>query len=431
MKTLLRFNGCFLLLGLVLALRASALASGGPGTALHFNGVDGYVSVPHTNGLNPWPLTFGAWIRTAQTNGGGQLVYKQPLVDAYWDVSVSGGTLFAEIFRTFADLTVSGSGSLADGQWHHIAFVADTNGGSLYVDGTLNGSNVWSGSPGTGNADGELDLGSTTFNGDMDEVTLWNVALTQAQIQAYKNQSLAGNEAGLVAYYRCDEGGGTNLFDSAPNSGNNTGTLHGGVSFVGSGILPFAPSVDTLPASAVGAGAVILNGVANAEGTNTSAWFEWGLTSNYGQVTSPQPVGSSGPDTNFSQIVLGLVPVTAYHFRAVASNVLGSVVGSDQSFLTIVPGDLNGDGKVDDVELQIVLSNYFPYSPWLRMTNVAGLGGTNVTFALSNSTAGAFSVQFTTNLVDWYFLGLATPRYLFTDTNAPAVPQRFYRLRWP
>ena len=37
----------------------------------------------------------------------------------------------------------------------------------------------------------------------------------------------------------------------------------------------------------------------------------------------------------------------------------------------------------------------------------------------------------TTNLVDWYFLGPATPHYLSTHTNAPAEPQRYYRLRWP
>ena len=56
---------------------------------------------------------------------------------------------------------------------------------------------------------------------------------------------------------------------------------------------------------------------------------------------------------------------------------------------------------------------------------------TNVTFPLSNSTAGAFSVEYTTNLLDWLFLGPATPRYLFTDTNAPALPHRYYRLHWP
>ena len=52
-------------------------------------------------------------------------------------------------------------------------------------------------------------------------------------------------------------------------------------------------------------------------------------------------------------------------------------------------------------------------------------------FALTNSLAGAFTVEYSTNLVDWHLLGPATPRYLFTDTNAPALPQRYYCLRWP
>jgi hypothetical protein len=102
-----------------------------------------------------------------------------------------------------------------------------------------------------------------------------------------------------------------------------------------------------------------------------------------------------------------------------------------QSEFAAVLTNLNGNGIVTQSELDMILSNYFPNSPFLYMTNVAGLSGTNVTFALTNSLAGAFSVEFTTNLVDWYFLGPATPRYLFTDTNAPALPQRYYRLRWP
>ena len=48
---------------------------------------------------------------------------------------------------------------------------------------------------------------------------------------------------------------------------------------------------------------------------------------------------------------------------------------------------------VSQAELDAVLANYWPTSPWLQMTNAAGLGGTNVTFALTNSTAGAFSVD--------------------------------------
>lgn len=96
-----------------------------------------------------------------------------------------------------------------------------------------------------------------------------------------------------------------------------------------------------------------------------------------------------------------------------------------------VPGDQNGDGIVSQSELDAVYANYLPSSPWLALTNVAGLGGTNVTFSLSNSVLGALTVEYTTNFNTWQVLGPATPRYLFTDTNAPVGPQRFYRLRSP
>jgi hypothetical protein len=123
----------------------------------------------------------------------------------------------------------------------------------------------------------------------------------------------------------------------------------------------------------------------------------------------------------------------------VAANLIGTNFSPDQT-VTIgtlggsvsgIVGDLNGDGIVSQAELDAVYANYVTNSPWLYMTNVAGLGGTNVTFSLSNSVLSAYSIQFSTNLVNWYYLGPATPRYLFTDTNAPAVPTRYYRLSYP
>jgi hypothetical protein len=96
-----------------------------------------------------------------------------------------------------------------------------------------------------------------------------------------------------------------------------------------------------------------------------------------------------------------------------------------------VAGDVNGDGVVDQSELNAVYASYVTNSPWLYLTNVAGLGSTNVSFALSNNIAGGYTVQVSTDLVNWTDLGPATPRYLFTDTNAPALPLRYYRLRYP
>jgi hypothetical protein len=86
---------------------------------------------------------------------------------------------------------------------------------------------------------------------------------------------------------------------------------------------------------------------------------------------------------------------------------------------------------VDQRELDAVLANYWPDSPWLYMTNVASLGGGTFQFALTNANNWDFSVLVSTNFVDWELLGPAFPVYQFLDTAATNAPQRFYRLRWP
>jgi hypothetical protein len=122
----------------------------------------------------------------------------------------------------------------------------------------------------------------------------------------------------------------------------------------------------------------------------------------------------------------------------VAENGLGSATSPEQT-LDLgklqtgngLAGDLNGDGVVSQSELQAVYGNYITNSPWLYMTNMLGLGETNVSFELDNSISTAYTVQVSTNLIDWVPLGPARPRYLFIDTNAPASPQRYYRLSYP
>ena len=119
----------------------------------------------------------------------------------------------------------------------------------------------------------------------------------------------------------------------------------------------------------------------------------------------------------------------------------GSAFAPEQSFTVntvLTPsngipvlGDRNGDGVVDQAELNAVLSNFFPNSPWLYLTNTAGLGTSNIQFALTNTTAWDFSVLVSSNLTDWDFLGLAYPLYQFGDPAATNSPKHYYRLRWP
>jgi len=56
----------------------------------------------------------------------------------------------------------------------------------------------------------------------------------------------------------------------------------------------------------------------------------------------------------------------------------------------------------------------------------------NVQFALTNANNWDFiSVLVSTDLIDWQYLGPATPMYQFVDPQATNGPTRFYRLSWP
>jgi hypothetical protein len=80
---------------------------------------------------------------------------------------------------------------------------------------------------------------------------------------------------------------------------------------------------------------VTLNGILNPNGLNTSYYFEWGLTSSYGNVTSSQAAGSGTTDMTVTANLPGLTANTTYHYRLVVSSSSGVSNGSDGSFTTL------------------------------------------------------------------------------------------------
>jgi hypothetical protein len=127
-------------------------------------------------------------------------------------------------------------GTVTFGTWHHVALRYDrlTGGGTLegFLDGvkatdrqtnlvrTLPASTLYYG---LGSTD-TTHLGSGRyFKGEMEEFRVWNVARTDAQVQASRNANLTGTEAGLVLYWRFDETSGDIAADTSPNG--RAGTL--------------------------------------------------------------------------------------------------------------------------------------------------------------------------------------------------------------
>jgi hypothetical protein len=91
--------------------------------------------------------------------------------------------------------------------WHHIAYTFDLMNSVLYVDGvsvdseaqptdTHTPTSAWLGS---------IDGSANLYKGEMDEVRVWSVARTAAQVQADMHHRPAASEAGLVAYWTFDD----------------------------------------------------------------------------------------------------------------------------------------------------------------------------------------------------------------------------------
>jgi Concanavalin A-like lectin/glucanases superfamily/Secretion system C-terminal sorting domain/The GLUG motif len=105
------------------------------------------------------------------------------------------------------DLSVT-TGDLT-GTWHHVAATFDGTTRNIYLDGVLAGQDNPGSSFNTSDnsnfAIGTTNNYSEFFDGDMDEVRIWNVARTQEELQTSMHTTLAGTETGLVAYWKFDE----------------------------------------------------------------------------------------------------------------------------------------------------------------------------------------------------------------------------------
>jgi hypothetical protein len=70
--------------------------------------------------------------------------------------------------------------------------------------------------------------------------------------------------------------------------------------------------------------------MATPNGYFSTAWFQWGTNTFYGNSTPPFPVGSGSNVVYTTRPISGLVTNVPYHFRLVVSNAVGVVYGFDQ-----------------------------------------------------------------------------------------------------
>ncbi len=83
-----------------------------------------------------------------------------------------------------------------------------------------------------------------------------------------------------------------------------------------------------------------LNGTFEGTNEDTHYYFEWGQTTNYGNVTAVPPgldIGATTGPTPLEAKISGLTPGITYHYRVVAKNLIGTSKANDNTFKTYEP----------------------------------------------------------------------------------------------
>ena len=385
--------------------------------ALQFDGVDDYVtmgnngatpSVPTSQPLGAQSFTLECWVKhdpsgtgrtTASSGSGGVNIY--PLigkgrgeadgsnVDCNYTFGLqTDGRLAADFEDLNSGLNhpIIGTNVVPSNTWHHVAATYDATTGiwKLYIDGVQDTTVTVSGSGnvliprydsvqhfGLGTAMNSAGATQGFFKGVMDEVRVWNVARTQAEIQSTMNSEVV-SATGLIGRWSLNESSGTAAINSGSAGTGVNGTLTGanGLPTRATGY-PFGPQAPTVaitsPANNATVGTIftIDATAADSDGTITSVSFYDGATLLGTDTTSPYSYSWVG--------------------ASVGSHAL-TAVAVDNSSLSTTSATVN----------VTVTSNNPPTITLASPANLATVPGTSTTISASviDPEAGAMTVTF-------------------------------------
>lgn len=209
-----------------------AAAQGG---ALQFDGIEDVAAVPDSQDDFDMvtDLTLEAWVQVDMANPGGTFVGGQtPGGGAAYGLGGGIGTPTSAVISVstpFTDAVFAPNAINPGPNWVHIAGTFDGTNLTIFVDGAQVATSVHS-NPGSLSPVERLIMGrfavsgaTLFFAGALDEIRIWNVVRTPAEIMASYQVELSGNEPGLVGYYKFDETSGDVILDSS--SRGNDGFL--------------------------------------------------------------------------------------------------------------------------------------------------------------------------------------------------------------
>lgn len=212
------------------------------GRSLQLDGSDAYVEIPYAQELNFLnAITIEAWVKRAGTRC--ETVVGNGWLESYWL-----GFCYAAIrFYRGSGTAVDGSASIPAGEWAHIAVTYDGQTRRYYVNGQLDRETSADAGPIMPANQLPLYIGADRdggyyFQGLIDEVRIWSVVRSQAEIQSTLYQAIDTKQPGLLAVWHFDG-------DANDAVGGHHGTLAGDATFSPEGFPAGPPTPTATPTS--------------------------------------------------------------------------------------------------------------------------------------------------------------------------------------
>lgn len=217
------------------------------GNCMNFDGVDDVLYIPTVTPINfsyLTPFSFEAWVSVSDITGERRIINKQQnsfgqmhiTLGVGPDEGINPGNVGRFYFK------IGGQNSWAiyaysnfvatPNQFYHVAGVYDGANILLYVDGVFQ-SITSRGALGATACPAPINVGrlynyTDHYAGKIDEVRVWNIALSQSQIRNNMCRQLTGAESGLVGYWNMNEGtdggcsGGQDACDLSASANHGT-----------------------------------------------------------------------------------------------------------------------------------------------------------------------------------------------------------------
>ncbi len=171
--------------------------------SVYFDGAVDYIDVEDNLDLDPSGFTISAWIKRDAADSGVKSILskRNTSFTSGYDLRIRDDNRIQIIWKNGSDQNLTGSTTIPDDEWHHVAVIYDGSQIYIYIDGVLDRNQAKTAPVATTNSFLIAAAGKGTitqhFRGNIDEVRVWNTALTEDQLRFVMNQEIEDN-AGQV-----------------------------------------------------------------------------------------------------------------------------------------------------------------------------------------------------------------------------------------